>query len=153
VHKKLLWAAVIVGMVTGAAIARADDPIVGTWKLNVEKSKTSFKSGTSVIEAEGDGIKVTADLVGGDDTAYHWTFTAKFDGSDTPVTGNSPFGNTVALKRVNPRTVHITVKQDGKVTVTQTMAVSADGKSRTLTTKGKDLKGQPVSTMTFYDKQ
>jgi hypothetical protein len=54
---------------------------------------------------------------------------------------------------VNPRTVHITVKQDGKVTVTQTMAVSADGKSRTLTTKGKDLKGQPVSTMTFYDKQ
>jgi hypothetical protein len=36
---------------------------------------------------------------------------------------------------------------------TQTIVVSADGKTRTTTTKGMDAKGQKVDTVSFYEKQ
>src|SRR5829696_8488947 len=88
--KWLLVAAVVVGVASGTALAQSDDPLIGTWRLNVEKSKPqSFKSGTTVIERAGDGVKFTVDLAGADGTAYHWTFTAKYDGKDYPATGNS----------------------------------------------------------------
>ena len=85
--------------------------------------------------------------------AYHWTFTAKYNGKDSPVTGDNPFGDTIAVTRVNPNTVKISAKKDGKETVTQTIVVAADGKTRTTTTKGKDSKGKPVDGMSFYEKQ
>jgi hypothetical protein len=61
----------------------------------------------------------------------HWTSTAKHDGKDNPVTGNNPFSDTIALTRVNPNTMKITVKQGGKPTVTQTIIIAVDGKTRT----------------------
>lgn len=152
--KSLLIITFVVGIVSVTAVARASDPNVGTWKFNAEKSTgTMFKSGTSVIETEGDGVKVTVDLVGTDGTPYHWSFTAKYDGKDNPVMGKTPFGNTVAVSRVDDHTTNITTKLDGKVTVTQTMVVSADGKTRTLTSKGTDAKGNPVESTTVYDRQ
>ena len=151
--KRLLSVVVLVGLACAATLAQAKDPLVGTWKLNPEKSKGAYKSGTSVFEAAGEGVKATVDLVGTDGTAYHWTFTAKYDGKDNPVTGKTPFGDTVALTRVNANTVQITSKQGGKPTVTQIIAIAADGKTRTTTTKGQDAKGQPIEGMSFYERQ
>jgi hypothetical protein len=151
--QRLLSVAVLVGVACATAPAQGNDPLVGTWKLNSEKSKGTFKSGTSVFEAAGDGIRGTVDLTAADGTAYHWTFAAKYDGKDTPVTGNNPFGDTIALTRVNANTVKIAAKQSGKPTVTQTIVVAPDGKTRTTTTKGKDAKGQPIEGMSFYEYQ
>lgn len=151
--KRSFVALVLVGLAATITPAQSPDPMVGTWKLNVAKSKTTFKSGTTVIEPDGDGIKTIVDLVGADGTAYHWTFTAKYDGKDNPVTGSSPFGDAVAITRVDPHTAKIAVKQNGKATIAQTMVVSADGKTRTITTKGTDAKGQPVDTTSVYEKQ
>jgi hypothetical protein len=151
--QRLLSVAVLVGVACATALAQGNDPLVGTWKLNPEKSKGTFKSGTSVFEAAGDGIKGTVDLAAADGTAYHWTFTAKYDGKDNPVTGDNPYGDTVAFTRVNPNTVKIAAKQGGKPTVTQTIVIARDGKTRTTTTKGKDAKGQPIDGVSFYEKQ
>jgi hypothetical protein len=152
--KSLVIAAIIIGVASGTALAQPSNPLIGTWKLNAEKSKnTTFKSGSTTIEQAGDGVKYTVDLAGADGTAYHWTFTAKYDGKDNPVTGNSPFGDTVALTRVDPHTTQAIVKQGGKEMATQTTIVSADGKTRTTTTKGTDAKGQKIDAMSFYEKQ
>ncbi len=153
--KRTFAALVLVGLATVATPAQSPDPMVGTWKLNVAKSKTTYKSGTTVIEPAGDGLKVTADLVRTDGTTYHWTFTGKYDGKDNAVTGTTPYGAhpTGALTRVDAHTVKIVGKNDGKVTLNQTIVVSADGKTRTVTTKGTDAKGQPVDTIAVYDKQ
>ncbi len=105
------------------------------------------------VEAAGAGVKFAVDLVDADGTAHHWMFTPNYDGKDNPVTGNSPYGDVVALTRVDERTWGITTKRDGKVTVTQTIVVSADGKTRTTTTKGTNAKGQPVDSVSFYEKQ
>ena len=152
--KRLLTAVALVGIVSGTALAQSPNPLVGTWKLNVAKSKgTTFKSGTTKVEAAGAGVKFTVELVGADGTPTRWSFTANYDGKDTPVTGNNPYGDTVALTRVNPRTTQIAVKQGGKATVTQTIVVAEDGKTRTTTTKGTTAKGEAVDAVSFYEKQ
>ena len=119
------------------------------------KSKTTFKSGTTVVESGEDGIRTTVDMVRGDGTSDHFTWTAKYDGSDTPVIGASPYGSgthTIALTRTDSRTAKIVTKLDGRVTITQTLVVSADGKTRTIDTTGADDKGQPVNTRAVYEK-
>lgn len=152
---KHLVAAVALVTLAGTAQAQTADPMLGTWKLNTAKSKTPYKSGTSVIEAAGDAVKVTADLVAADGKAYHWTWTAKYDGKEAPVTGETPYGSgaVASLTRVDPHTVKVVGKRNGEVILTQTIVVSADGKTRTVTTTRKDDKGQPMETVTVYDKQ
>ena len=55
--KLLSTAALVVGLVGGTALAQSSNPLIGTWKLNVEKSKAPFKTGSTIVEAVGDGIK------------------------------------------------------------------------------------------------
>jgi hypothetical protein len=150
--KRLFSAAILLGVVCATALAQSSDPLVGTWKLNAEKSKGS-KGGATKIEAVGSGVKFDVEVIAADGTASHWGFTANYDGKDNPVTGNSPYGNVVALTRVDAQTIQITSKQDGKPMVTSTIVLSADGKTRTTTTKGTDAKGQPIDTVSFYEKQ
>lgn len=151
--KRLLSIATLVGLACATALAQAPDPLLGTWKLNAAKSKAPYTSGTTVFEGAGDTLKGTVDLVGTDGTKFHWTFSAKYDGKDHPATGSSPFGDTLAITRVNPNTITIVSKLAGKQTIVQTIVVAPDGKTRTTTAKGTDAKGQPVDSMSFYEKQ
>ena len=63
----------------GTAHAQA----VGTWKLNLAKSKyqpgQAPKSATVVYEAAGAGIKVTVDMVPANGPAIHYSYTANYD--------------------------------------------------------------------------
>ena len=146
----------VVALLTGAAFAQSD-PQVGVWKLNVAKSKYSPgpapKSATTRIEAAGAGAKVTVDQEMADGTKRHWEFTANYDGKDSPVTGNNPDADTVARTRIDAATVQTISKKGGKVTTTQTSAVSSDGKTRTVTTKGVNASGQQVNNVAVYERQ
>jgi hypothetical protein len=151
----VMWlglAAVIVVPVLAQA-----DPQVGVWKLNVAKSKYSPgpvpTSATTTIEAAGKGTKVSVDQTMPDGSKRQWSVTADYDGKDMPVVGNNPDADTIARTRVNASTVRTVSKKDGKVTTTQTSAVSADGKTRTVTTKGVNAKGQTVNNVAIYDRQ
>ena len=151
----VMWlglAAVIVVPVLAQA-----DPQVGVWKLNVAKSKYSPgpvpTSATTTIEAAGKGTKVSVDQTMPDGSKRQWSVTADYDGKDTPVVGNNPDADTIARTRVNASTVRTVSKKAGKVTTTQTSAVSADGKTRTVTTKGVNAKGQAVNNVAIYDRQ
>lgn len=138
------------------AFAQADSQ-VGTWKLNLAKSKYSPgpapKSATTIITAAGQGTKVVVDQAQADGSVRHWEFTANYDGKDSKVTGNNPDADTVARTRIDAHTVQTVSKKNGKVTTTQASTVSADGKTRTVTTKGVNAAGQQVSNVAVYDKQ
>jgi hypothetical protein len=139
------------------ALAQSSNPHIGTWKMNVAKSKYTPgpgpKSSTTKIEAAGAGVKYTVDQVNADGAVLHWEYTANYDGKDIPITGKSPNGDTVALTRIDPNTVRLVNKMGGKLTLTQTSVVSSDGRSRTLTATGTNPQGQTVNSVTFYDKQ
>jgi len=133
----------------------ADDAFMGTWKLNEAKSKFGpgeTKNTTVVYEAAGDSVKVTTDGTGPDGAAVHSEWTGKFDGMDYPVTG-SPTSDMRSYKKIDDHTLAITVKKGGKVTDSGRIVVSADGKSRTVTTHGTDEKGNKTTSTAVYDKQ
>ncbi len=137
------------------AVCLAESPTMGTWKLNEAKSKIPAgapKNTTVMYEAAGDQIKVTVDGVNADGTPAHNEWTGSFDGKDYPVTGDSA-SDMRSYKQVNDHTLELTTKKDGKVMVTGKVVVSADGKTRTVTTSGKNAEGKKVSTVGVYDKQ
>ncbi len=128
---------------------------MGTWKLNEAKSKLAPgapKNNTVVYVAAGDNVKVTVDGTDKDGKPIHNEWTGKFDGKDCPVTGD-PTSDARSYKTVDAQTLELTVKKDGKVTVSGRIVVSADGKTRTVTTSGTDPQGKKVESTSFYDKQ
>jgi hypothetical protein len=148
-----------VGVLAVAALvtAQAKDPFVGTWTLNLAKSKYSPgpapKSTTSTYEAAGKGYKVSVKTEPATGPVQQWSYTSDLDGKDVPITGNSPNADTVAAKRIDAHTLEIVSKKNGKVTTTQKNVVAADGKTRTVTTTGTDAQGQKVNNVAVYDKQ
>ncbi len=151
------FASVLAALLGGAVLAQSTDSQVGTWKLNLAKSKFSPgpapKSGTTKIEAVGAGTKIIVDQPQADGTVRHWEVTANYDGKDSPVTGNNQDADTVARTRINATTIQTISKKGGKVTTTQTSAVSADGKTRTVTTTGVNAAGKTVNNVAVYERQ
>jgi hypothetical protein len=145
----------LVGCFFAAAVCFASDMQIGTWKLNEAKSKLApgvAKNHTVVYEAAGDNTKITVDGTDRDGKPVHNEWTGKFDGNDYPVTGD-PGSDTRSYRVVNDRTLAMTIKKAGKVTVTGRIAVSADGKTRTVTTRGTDASGKKFKSVAVYDKQ
>lgn len=141
--------------IPGESVFFGDDPNMGTWKLNEAKSHFSPgspKNLTVVYEAASDMIKVTVDGIAGDGKPTHNEWTGKFDGKDYPVTGD-PTSDTRSYKRINSRTLALTNKKGGKVVLTGRIVISADGRSRTVTTNATNAKGKRVRNIAVYDKQ
>jgi len=128
---------------------------IGTWKLNEAKSKIgagSPKLTTVVYEAAGDSVKVTVDGTDGDGKTMHSEWTGKFDGKEYPVTGD-PNSDARSYKKINDHTLAFTNKKGDKVTISGRIVVSADGKTRTVTTNGADSTGKKFTSTAVYDKQ
>jgi hypothetical protein len=145
----------LVTLLVGVTLCFAADPNLGTWKLNEAKSKLTpgtAKNTSVTYEAVGDSVKVTVDGVDGKGNPTHNEWTGKYDGKDYPVTGDAG-SDTRSVKKVNDRTLDLTVKKGGKVTMTGKIVVAADGKSRTLTASGTDASGKKVQSTAVYDKQ
>jgi hypothetical protein len=135
------------------------NPFVGTWKLNLAKSKYDPgpppKSETRTYAAQGDTFKVSFDGVGADRSHFAHGFTFKYDGKDYPITGSGTPGGAdiIAVKRIDANTAETTLKKAGKVVLTTSAVVSKDGKATTITGKGTTANGQPINSVSVYDKQ
>ena len=138
-----------------AAVALAADASVGTWKLNAAKSKLSPngpRNNTVVIAAAGDNMKVTVDGTGRDAKPSHNEWTGKFDGKDYPVTGDTDT-DMRSYTRVDDHTFTLAGKKGGKVVTSGRIVISADGKTRTVTTTTTDAEGKKTSATSVYEKQ
>jgi len=128
---------------------------MGTWKLNDAKSKIAAGNGkndTVVYEAVSENVKVSIDGTGADGKAIHTEWTGKFDGKEYAVTGD-PTSDMRSYTRVDANTLDLAAQQAGKPTLNGQIVISADGKTRTVTTHAKDEKGMKVTNTGVYDKQ
>jgi hypothetical protein len=150
----LLLIALLVLSFPAVGLAQTD-PAVGNWKLNLAKSK--FAPGTApmnlrvLIEAAGQGVKVTSTTLRANGKTIVVHYTAYLDGKDYAVTG-SPDYDTVSLKR-NGVTVEGTRKKDGKVVQNYQRVVSPDRKTMTVATTGKDATGQTLNSVAVFDRR
>jgi hypothetical protein len=145
------------------------DPIIGTWNLNLQKSKYSGapapRSGVRRYEVTEDGfinyISVGVDSHG---SPTFTQVTYKYDGKDYPVysQANLPLVYTTGLKPgtqayrvIDPNTVELTPKDNtGKITFNgvRSRSVSRDGKTLTDIQKGTNAEGQTVDIVQVFDR-
>jgi hypothetical protein len=134
------------------------DNTLGTWKLNVAKSKYTpaplpIKSLTVVREASDGGVKQTTTGERADGTKVSASYTAKYDGKEVSVTGNSQY-DTIAIKQVNADTqTDERKKTGGSYKATGRTVVSNGGKTMTTTTKGTNADGKEFTQILVLDKQ
>jgi hypothetical protein len=149
--------AAVVLAVSVLAAAQQKDPFVGTWNLNLAKSKYSPgpppKSTTTTYEAAGKGYKVSVKQEPASGPAQQWSYTTELDGKDSPITGNNPNADAIAVKRIDANTLESVNKKGGKVVSTQKIVVAADGKTRTVTTTGTNAQGEKVHNVAVYEKK
>jgi len=150
---KTIGLSFILCLAAGAFCLAADDPMMGTWKLNEAKSKLAPggpKNTTVVYAAAGDQIKITVDGTDADGKPAHSEWTGKFDGKDYPVTGDAT-ADMRSYKKEG-KDLELTNKKDGKVTMSGKVVISADGKTRTVTISWTDAKGEKMTSTAVYDK-
>jgi hypothetical protein len=143
-------------MVFSSSVLLAADNWLGTWKLNVEKSKVSPgpapKSLTLKFEASQGATTLTSDGVNAEGKATHGKYSSKWDGKDVPWEGN-PDADTAAPKKVDDNSYENVWKKGGKVTVNAKAVVSKDGKTLTVSQTGKNAKGETVNSTIVFEKQ
>jgi hypothetical protein len=147
----------LVLLTSGLTLAQAD-PFVGTWKLDVAKSKfgpgTERKSETRIVESSPTGMKVSVDRTNADGSNQQYNYTTNFDGRPHPITGMAPYGaDSIAVTLGAYNNLSIKLMKGGKEVGSGTSLVSADGKTLTLTSKGTDASGKTVSSVSVYEKQ
>jgi len=116
VQRRVLQFALLVLFVTGSVWA-AEDPMIGSWKLNPQKSKLTDEMKISSLG----GNKYSFDFGGGDPEV------AVADGTDQP--GYS--GMTIAVIVGGPENWTFVRKKDGKVLVTGVWTLSSNGSTLT----------------------
>ncbi len=150
---------IMIATVAMAAVALCADNTLGTWKLNAAKSKAAagvspIKSLIVVRAVVGGAVKVSAKGEREDGSKIDTTYTGKYDGKPATISGSGLPYDTVEIKQVDADTVtDIRSKKGGKYKATGKFAVSKDGKSATLSTKGTGADGKPFEAMTSYDRQ
>jgi hypothetical protein len=148
----------LIALAIATVAAFGADNTLGTWKLNVAKSKYTpapmpIKGLTVIREASDGGVKQTTTGERSDGTAIQATYTAKYDGKDVQVTGNSQY-DTIAIKQVNANTLTDERKKTtGPYKATGRTVVSDGGKTMTTTTKGTNADGKEFTQILVLEKQ
>jgi hypothetical protein len=157
--RRLSSIALVAALLALASAAGADDlkPYVGTWKLNVAKSKPEAwapKSQTRVYEDWGGGVlHMRAEGTNAEGNPTMQEYAARFDGKAYPyVFRGAAAASTITITRVDARTFTFSVLADGKTSYTGTHALAADGKSWSNTYK-TNAKGEPSQAVLVYEKQ
>jgi hypothetical protein len=132
------------------------DESLGTWKLNIGKSKFNptapVKSLITTREAAEGGVKLTTTGEQADGIKINSSYQAKYDGNDYPVTG-APW-DTIAIKQVDSNTfTTVTKNTGGKYRSTGRTVISKDGKTMTTTSKGINAEGKPFNYSMVWEKQ
>jgi hypothetical protein len=133
------------------------DPFLGTWQLNIAKSKFTPwpppRSQTLAFQAEGQNHKVVITGTNADGSPINNMITLVYDGTSHPQPGGGNGFDADADGRVDAHTVIRSRTKAGKLVATQTGTVSPDDKTLTITTTGPDANGRAVNNIAVYDKQ
>jgi hypothetical protein len=136
-----------------AQVEPDDNPLLGTWRLLVEKSR--YNPGpppqrqTRTYEAAPQGVKTTIRTVDADGKSTVVEYTANYDSLEYHVTGSATMSG-IALTKVDPYTAEATLTHAGRVVGHGTRVVSKDGKTMTITLR--DVQGV-VHNVAVYERE
>jgi hypothetical protein len=140
--------------VAAAAMCFANNPTLGTWKLNESKSTFGDGAGKTTLvvwEKVGNKNKCTVDGTDADGKKTHNVWTGKLDGKFYAITGD-PQADKRSFKKSDDNTIAMVTQKDGKTVGDGTIVVATDRKSRTVTSTMTNAKGVKVTSKLAYDK-
>jgi hypothetical protein len=154
--KKLL-SLILLAAVFFASPAFAADPIVGTWNLNVAKSKFSagaaLTAGTRVYTEANGLYTLDQKLAGADGKEISFRIQYR-DGTEVKeTTAGLASTDTTLGKKIDANTWDFDLKKDGKVVGHVHRVVSADGKTLTVHNTGVQVSGRVGDETLVFDKQ
>lgn len=160
-HRPFLASTVVAALLltSSALVAQirptAEPPpqLIGTWQLNVAKSKYSpgppLRSETRVYARQADGVHGVVTRVHMDGRTEKFEYVANF-GNDHVVTG-IPEYDRVTLRRVDELTSDAVLSHAGMVFGVARRTIAPDGRTMTITFDRKNAE-TPVHNVAFYDK-
>ena len=145
---------IIAVLAAGTLLLAQDNPFVGTWKLNVEKSKytpgPAPKSSTRTWDAMGMVMVKTVNAAGKD---VSYGYTIKDDGKDYATMGAIPnTADKISSKKVSADTYEANFTKAGEHVEMTTFKISKDGKTLTIHAKGKAPAGE-FDNLQVWEKQ
>ena len=135
------------------AFGQGIDPLIGTWKMNLEKSTSTAPLAKSITlnwTGEGQNLTNNVDVVDAQGRALKLVFRHIYDGMPHPTTGSPDFDSTTYTRIGN--TINIVRFRQGK-TVEVGQGVIVPGKTYTLSIEGIDANSQPYRSVIVYDRQ
>jgi hypothetical protein len=150
-----VFAILFLTLAAAGMVLAQSNPFVGTWKLNVAKSKydpgPAPKSQTRKWDASG---KVSVEGVGATGKHMSYGYPIMNDGKEYPTSGTVPNGaDKISSKKINPTTVQVDFSRGGKHAEMTIFAVSKTGKMLTITARGTNADGSAFNNVTVWEKQ
>ena len=145
---------VLVVFAVGSLALAQDNPFVGTWKLNVAKSKynpgPAPQSQTRKWDASG---MVMVEGVNAAGKSVSYGYTVNGDGKEYPTMGAVPnTADKITSKRIDANTFEANFTKAGKHVETAVFKVSNSGKTLTISAKGATDAG-PFDNTLIWEKQ
>lgn len=138
------------------AFAAGNDPALGTWILNLSKSRFDPgpppKSLMVRLQSDPKGVKNTTELVDADGKSSTIVYTAAYDGKEYPVTGSASV-DTVLLRKHDNGKVERVDRKAGVVVQSFLRSVSEDGRTMTVTHKAKGANGALQHNRLVFDRR
>jgi len=152
-----LFAWLAVGSAVSRIAAQSGDSWVGTWTLNVAQSSydpanLAPKNQTTRITASGDSLAAITDGADAEGKKIHTEISYKFDGKDYEYKGAADANSTRVYTRVDDHHYTYATKVNGLITTTSRVAVTPDGKTRTITTTGRDAQGRVIRNFSVWNR-
>ena len=146
---------VVLALLAGSLVSAQSNPFVGTWKLNIEKSKyepgPAPKEQTRVWDASG---KVDVQGIDASGKPRQYGYVVTFDSKGSATTGSVPSGgDTAVFKQIDHNTIEANFTKEGKHVETAKFVLAKDGKSMILTAKGVLPNGTAFNTVALWEKQ
>ena len=139
------------------ALTQTTDAWIGTWTLNLAQSSydpanLAPKSQTTKMTAAGDSVTAITDGVDAQGKKTHTEITYKFDGREYDLKGAPDPKSTRVYTRVDDHHYTFANKVNGQITTNSRVAVTPDGKTRTIVTTGRDAQGRTIRNFAVWNR-
>ena len=151
----VLTAAAGMAAVASGILLAQSNPFVGTWKLNLAKSKDpgAFpKEETLSVQVVDGQRQVTIKGTATNGSPISFKYEVPDNGGLGKVLAGGPY-DAVAGKRIDANTREVSYMMRGKGVLQLRSAVSKDGNTMSLTVEGTDDQGKTFSGLAVFDRQ